>query len=280
MALRPVDKLVAGYLALVTVVMVVRGSYAESSFWWLIAMHGLVGLLLFVADRLESRHKLGRAMYVLYPIIITPALYSELGILTLQTDVLATLAHDAILQEWDIALFGRQVSYDWIRNSPSVFWSGVLHLAYFAYYPIVVLGPILLLARGREPEARRVVLATMIAFVSCYVVFLLFPVAGPNYALSHPTGPVRDVWSARLVYWVLDGGSAFGTAFPSSHVAATAAVVMALWSQLRALAVAFILPALLLLVGTVYCQMHYGVDAIAGLAVGIGAGWVGSRVPA
>jgi membrane-associated phospholipid phosphatase len=36
-----------------------------------------------------------------------------------------------------------------------------------------------------------------------------------------------------------------------------------------------LLPAALLTVGVVYCQMHYGVDALAGIlvAVGVVAGW-------
>ena len=277
MALRPVDKLVAGYLLVVTGVMVVRGGIAEANFWWLIAMHGLVVLLLWLCGQLQAKHKLGGAIYVLYPILIAPALYSELGVLSLHTDVLETFARDALVQQWEGMLFTRQISYDWIRDAPSVFWSGVLHLAYLAYYPIVILGPVLLLARHQEERARKVVLATMIAFISCYVIFLLFPVAGPNYAFPHPTGPVREVWSARLVYWLLAGGSAFGTAFPSSHVSATAAVTVALWYNCRPLAVVFTPPALLLLVGTVYCQMHYGVDAVTGLAIGLGAGWVGNR---
>jgi membrane-associated phospholipid phosphatase len=93
-------------------------------------------------------------------------------------------------------------------------------------------------------------------------------VAGPNYAFDHPTGPVRDVWSARLVYNVLAGGSSFGAAFPSSHVAATLAATVALWRTWKPLAAAFTLPMILLVIATVYCQMHYAIDASVGLLVG------------
>jgi len=84
---------------------------------------------------------------------------------------------------------------------------------------------------------------------------------------------VRDVLSARLVYWILSGGSSFGAAFPSSHVAATVATTTALWWQWRTLAKWFVIPTILLTVGTVYCQMHYGVDAASGVLVGLGAGF-------
>jgi membrane-associated phospholipid phosphatase len=114
-----------------------------------------------------------------------------------------------------------------------------------------------------------VLLATMIAYLVCYTVFIVFPVAGPNFAFDHPTGPVREVWSARMVYALLGTGSSVGTAFPSSHVAATFAAVFANWCEWRLLGVIFIVPASFMAVATVYCQMHYGIDALAGLLLGV-----------
>jgi membrane-associated phospholipid phosphatase len=35
-----------------------------------------------------------------------------------------------------------------------------------------------------------------------------------------------------------------------------------------------VIPTLLLAVGVVYCQMHYGVDALGGLAVGLLVTWL------
>jgi len=108
---------------------------------------------------------------------------------------------------------------------------------------------------------------------------VLFPVAGPNYTFPHPTGPVREVWSARLVYGTLAQGSSFGAAFPSSHVAATVAATLAALGQWRPLGWTCAVLSALLAVGTVYCQMHYAVDATAGVAVGVLA-WVIVRLSA
>jgi membrane-associated phospholipid phosphatase len=164
------------------------------------------------------------------------------------------------------------VSYEWIRRAPSVFWSGLLHLAYFAYYVVVVLAPLLLGFRGRRDGARRVLYSTMVAFVICYVWFVLYPVAGPNYAFPNPTGPVREVWSAKLVYRALAQGSSLGAAFPSSHVGATVAATLATLGEWPALGWICAVFSALLAVGTVYCQMHYAVDASAGLLAGA-LGW-------
>ena len=123
--------------------------------------------------------------------------------------------------------------------------------------------------KGRHGDANAVVLATIVANLVCFVAFLAYPVAGPNFAFLNPTGAVREVWSARLVYNVLAGGSSFGTAFPSSHVTASTAATLALWRVWRPLGTTLTGPLIFLIIATVYCQMHYGIDAGSGLAVGI-----------
>jgi len=277
---RPIDKLIAGYLAFVTALLVVRGGLDQPVTWLLLTMHALVALLMYLFTRLGPDDKFGHVAHDLYPLLLLPVLYSELGLMNLQLEIANTFGHDELVQRWEAAIFGRQISYEWIRSSPSVFWSGLLHLAYLWYYPIILVGPLVLLARGEAERARGVLLATMTAFIACYVVFALFPVSGPNYAFENPTGDVRAVWSARLVYSLLAQGSAFGTAFPSSHVAATVAATFALWHQWRRLAWVVLAPTLLLIVSTVYCQMHYGVDVAAGIVVGVVAGFAGARMTA
>jgi len=270
MALSRVDKLLAAYVAFATLVIVTRGGVGEATAW-LLAAHALFGCLLFLFTRLAPSARVGSVLHDLYPLILLLAFYTEIGFLSASEGADTVLRRDLVVQGWEQALFGMQVSYEWIRRAPSVFWSGVLHLAYTLYFPIVAAGPILLVTRGQHDRARRVLFSTMVAYVVCYVVFLLWPVGGPNYAFEHPTGAVRDVWSARMVYGMLGPGSAFGAAFPSSHVAATVAAVATLWREWRTLALALLVPAVLLVIGTVYCQMHYAVDALAGLAVGVAA---------
>ncbi len=275
--MRPVDRLVVTYLAFITILILLRWEFTFENLL-LLFMHALVGVLIFLFTKIGETDKVGRVLHLIYPLILLPTLYTELGVLTMQRDLGSTFERDAVVQGWDAMLFGGQVSYDWIRNAPSVFWSGVLHLAYVLYYPIVLAGPLLLLIRKRPRQAEHVVFTTILAFVVCYVVFALYPVAGPNYAFEHPTGPVRDVWSARLVYGLLGTGSSFGTAFPSSHVAATVAANIALWREWRALALAVLVPTILLIIGTVYCQMHYGIDATVGLCIGVAVGMLGAFV--
>ncbi|MBI4421062.1 MAG: phosphatase PAP2 family protein [Gemmatimonadetes bacterium] len=275
MALTPTDRLLAGYVAFVTIMIALRGLLSQPAGWWLLVMHALFGILLVLFTKLREEDRVGQVLHDLYPLLMLLPFYYEFGVFGLQFGGAPALLHDATIQRWEAAIFGGQISYEWIRRHPSVFWSEVLHLAYFGYYPIVILGPTLLVARGRRAAARGVLFPMMAAFVSCYIVFILYPVAGPYYAFPQPDGPVRDAWGARLVYGVLGETSSFGAAFPSSHVAATVAATYALWRYWRRLALWLLAPSILLTVGTVYCQMHYGVDAAAGTVVGLAAGWLG-----
>jgi membrane-associated phospholipid phosphatase len=121
----------------------------------------------------------------------------------------------------------------------------------------------------------------MTTFVVCYLAFIFFPVAGPYYVFPRPDAWFTDNVFARLVYNTLATGSSYGAAFPSSHVAATVAAALSAAPGSKRLALALGLPAALLTVAVVYCQMHYAVDAVAGLLVGAivaaGVGRLGKR---
>jgi hypothetical protein len=279
LALNPVDRLMAGYMIFVTLVILFQGDIFTVPNIGMLSMHALFGVLLFLFTKLREGDTAGRFCHDLYPLLFLVPFYTEFGFINPPPGTQSVLDHDLIVQRWEEAIFGAQVSYTWIRNAPSVFWSGVLHAAYMTYY-FIILAPLVIWLVGGRKESRQLILPTMIAFVSCYVVFILWPVAGPYYAFDQPTGPVREVWSARLVYGMLGDNSSFGTAFPSSHVSATVAANLAQWRYARKTGIGLFVPSFLLVTGTVYCQMHYGVDATAGIIVGVIGFWVGVKIRA
>ncbi len=161
---------------------------------------------------------------------------------------------------------------------PSRFWSGVLHAAYLSYYLIVVAPAFYFVWRRDLAALRHFILVVMTTFVVCYLAFIFFPVAGPYYVFPRPDAWFLDNVFARMVYDTLATGSSYGTAFPSSHVAAALAATLSAARGSRALSGALAVPTVLLTVAVVYCQMHYGVDAIAGLLAGAGVTAVVKRL--
>lgn len=268
--LRPVDWLVVGYVLVVSLVVAIRSP--ELSGWpWLLLAHGLI-LLLVLLVHSPGVGRAGSVLRDLYSIILLAGFYSELDVLNAGRPV-----YDSLVQNWEALLFGGQPSRDWWRAAPSSAASFILHAIYFSYYPMILVPAIWLAARNRAPLLRRFVFGVMAAFVFCYLVVLILPVAGPYYEFARPSGSFVANPAAQLVYATLSSGSSYGAAFPSSHVAATIAALITVWAASRRAGLVMLVPALLLPVAVVYCQMHYAVDALSGLLVGLVAGWVGIR---
>jgi membrane-associated phospholipid phosphatase len=261
-SLRAVDYLLLAYLGLVSVVAVVRVT-DRSALTLLLAAHALFVVFLVLLTR-PGLGPAGRTIRELYPIFLLPGLYSELDLL----NPASIRVYDGLVQQWELSIFGAQVSQLWWQTAPSRFWSAVLHAAYLSYYAIVSAPALFFAWRGNLTAVRRFVLVVMTTFVLCYLFFIFFPVAGPYYTFPHPADWFIDNPPARLVYSALTTGSSYGAAFPSSHVAAALAATLSAGRVSRQLGYVLLVPTLLLTVGVVYCQMHYAVDALAGLAVG------------
>jgi len=203
------------------------------------------------------------------PLLLLVGLYPLLDIVNMAGGV---RTWDAELQRIEQGLFAMQPSRDWWRASPSMFWSTLLHAAYFSYYPLIAVPAFILLRGGTRSERTFFVTRVTVTFMLCYAVFALLPVSGPYYQFERPTGSFIANLPAQWVYASLTGGSSFGAAFPSSHVAATVTAVAVLLRVRPRLGAWLVVPAVLLSVSVVYCAMHYAVDAIVGLAVGLVVG--------
>ena len=106
---------------------------------------------------------------------------------------------------------------------------------YFFYYLILAVPALFFLLRGDWPAFRRFSRNVVCTFCVCFLVFVLYPVAGPYYVFERPTGLMVDNLPAHMVYAALASGSSFGAAFPSSHVAATTAAGLATFKGNRTL---------------------------------------------
>lgn len=265
--LRTVDLLLLGYLTVVSVVAAVRAP-SQPGCWWLLLAHALFVVLLYLITR-PGLGPVGRTIREIYPLFLLPGLYSELDILNSG----GIGVHDPLVQRWEMLIFGGQISREWWQAYPSRLWSTVFHGSYLSYY-LIVSAPALYFAwRGDLEAVRRFVLVVIATFVLCYLAFIFVPVAGPYYEFPRPPAWFTENLPAKLVYEALATGSSYGAAFPSSHIAAAVAATLAAARVSRSLGLVLLIPTALMTVGVVYCQMHYGVDALAGLVVGVLVTW-------
>lgn len=208
------------------------------------------------------------------PLAAVPLLYAELPFLIAGAH---SVFRDAVVQDWERALFGVSPAHSLAGALPYRPLSELLHLGYLSYYALIFGPPLVLYARGRRSEFALTVAALMTTFSICFVVFVVFPVAGPRYVWPAPpgvpSGPIRS-----LVLKLLAAGSSRGAAFPSSHVAvAVTQTIIALRFQRRVGAACAVLTTLLA-AGAVYGGFHYGVDVAAGTVVGLAIGALARRL--
>ena len=205
------------------------------------------------------------------PLAMGPFLYIELRWLIVGT---GRPHFDATIIAWEHALFGGNPSATWATRAPFLPLSEWLHLSYASYYLLVLLPPILLYLRGKRDAFARTLLALAIVYAACFITYLLFPVDGPRYLVgpAHaPDGPVRS-----FVLHLLAAGSSRGTAFPSSHVAASVVASLCALQSDRRVGTIVAVMTVGLTIATVYGGFHYGVDALGGLVVGF-TSWALSR---
>ncbi len=261
--MRRVDWMLSAYGVVVAAVGLTRLSFPGVG---LVVMAHLALPLLAWLSAQTTDTPAGRFLRAYYPVLLLTGLYSALDVLNRFG---AVHVWDAPILQLEERLFGGQPARDWWRSAPSAFWSTLLHGVYFSYYLIVPFPILVFAARQRSAAIERYLDGLIATFLLCYLTYLLFPVAGPYYEFVRPVGEFVDNGPARLVYATLDRGSAYGAAFPSSHVAATVAATVGAWRGSRRLGMILAVPTALLAVGVVYCQMHYVIDSVAGLALGL-----------
>ena len=178
---------------------------------------------------------------------------------------------DALVVGWEHALFPSDPSATLAPRLHVAWVSELLHLAYASYYLVVYLPPIALYLRGQRDAFVSTTLALIVVYGVCFTTYALFPVDGPRYlvgAAAAPEGPIRS-----FVLTLLDRGSSRGTAFPSSHVAASVVSSLCALRFQRRVGVIVSLVTVALTIATVYGGFHYAVDALVGVILG-GLAWL------
>ncbi len=173
---------------------------------------------------------------------------------------------DPVFIAVDQALFGSQPSTLFCEAAPCPWFNELMNFAYSSYF-FTILGIIVFLALRSKATAYRAAFVLLCSFFVYYLLFIVLPVAGPQfYVFNHDTalpvyGPMRRV----LLFFHSVGEQPTG-AVPSSHCGIMLIYMLLLWQNSRR-AFWIVLPlSFLLMLSTVYIRAHYAVDVVLGLA--------------
>jgi len=230
---------------------------------------GLIAV--FIAMR--RRNEIWRFVHDWYPMAMFIVCFEEVSRLSF---VIRDGWQDHFLLALEAKLFAVPPTV-WLGQHGSGWITEVLEIGYFSYFVLLmIVGGMLYPSRDRR-KFRRVMDATVLAYMFCYAAFILFPTEGPAHTLasSHLSplpggGPFH--WMVGLIQ---RNAGVHGNAFPSAHVAGAVVAVYFAWQYLPR--VRWVLTALvcLLCVGAVYDRYHYVSDVVAGALVGLGAAfWI------
>lgn len=198
-----------------------------------------------------------------YPLILILFFYSELGVINLASGEI----YDVYLQSAEEYIFGGQVSMLWVRNWPDPVLSWFLNISYAMYYFMVVGAPMLVSHKVGYRQGQHILLMIIITFYISYSIFLIVPTAGPLYLFPPVDNSATQTLAAKLVSLILTLGDAWGSAFPSCHVAVTIVLTFGAMLYSRRIGL-FLLPFMLMLIlATVYGQIHYAVDVLGGIVL-------------
>ncbi len=168
-----------------------------------------------------------------------------------------------------------------LNPSTGLLQDELMHAFYFSYYFIVIGGVVLAWLGSGSPRPGPAFLTTLTsvvtAFLLCFIWYPFLPARGPweNGELMAALTPFERRFFVPVVEALLDRGAVSGGCFPSSHVAASWAVVLGLarFHPRGALVCGAFASGLSF--ACVYTRYHHGVDVPAGLLAGIAGAAIG-----
>lgn len=195
---------------------------------------------------------------------------------------------DHIFARIEQFLFQGQPALMFGKMFPQTIVSEAFNLGYFSYYPMIVAVMVFFFVYHYK-EYEKASFIVMCSFFIYYLVYILLPVAGPQYyfqAIGYEwakIGKFPDLGSYfkfhtdmfpppgnpkgfffGLVKDAQDMGEHPTAAFPSSHVGVTTILLILTFKESKTAGLCLLPFSLLLYGATVYIQAHYLIDAIAG----------------
>lgn len=157
-------------------------------------------------------------------------------------------------------MFSEIISFQWFAE--------LMYLGYFSYYLLIIGIPVLAYIKLGPAQSERLIFIVVNSFYLYYLIFILIPVAGPQFYFIRSLSNLPDGYLfGYLVRSIQALGEAPTGAFPSSHVSIC---LMLLWFTAKNLKMwmALVLPiTMLLLLSTVYIKAHYVIDVLTAVII-------------
>ncbi len=262
--LNPIDKITLGYIISTLIFIIFSIERLECSWLHIFLRFFLIALIFFLA-RLTPLITSNAWLFIRnsYPLILFGFFYAE-------TDYLNNILFsnlDLYFEKVELLIFGIHPSVIFSQSFPQVWFGEIMNFGYFSYYFLILLLPLWLWVKKKK-SFYYVIFIISLSFYLFYWIFILFPVAGPQYYLAESLRTIPDTGLFRSMVkfaeWIGEGPTA---AFPSSHVGVIVIISYLSYKYARELFLVYLLFGLLICFSTVYIKAHYAIDVIGGVVI-------------
>jgi membrane-associated phospholipid phosphatase len=214
-----------------------------------------------------------RFLRIFYPLALLGYFYPEIDYLN---NVFFNNM-DPQVANLEITIFGGHPSVWFSEYFPWKWFNELMNFSYFSYYFLIFL--VAYWVYKKNPEKFPFVMFIIcMSFYIYYFIFILFPVAGPQFYLTPPDNQLPDAYLFReAIKFVHSIGERPAAAFPSSHVGIMCILLYLSYKFARNLLKWLIPISILLILSTVYIKAHYVIDVIGGFLTVPVIYWIGSQ---
>jgi membrane-associated phospholipid phosphatase len=259
---RPIDSITLLYLLITGIFILFSFPSITNPYPLLLFRIGTAGfifLILFLHTKYPNRFfTFIRNFYIL----------GLLGFFYTETDALNNVFFpnlDYIFSQIESSLFHGQPSIWFSKTFPNELFSELMYFSYFCYYPLIFFLCYWLYLKDNTLASFSICIISF-SFFLYYIVFIIFPVAGPQYYFKSSCNQIPDAYLFSKIMHIINIVAERPTAaFPSSHVG----IICILWylciKHAKPLLKIYIPIGLLLILSTVYIKAHYLIDVFGGI---------------
>jgi membrane-associated phospholipid phosphatase len=259
----PVDLAVLTYL-LVTALYMMPGfnklQDVASHFLFRAGATIIIFLFAYYDNKNIAQNKYYRFIRNFYPLLLLSYFYKETGYLN---NILFDY-FDPFFAKAEQLLWGMQPAIEFSKHFPQKWFSELMNFGYFFYY-LITFGLSYTLYILKPQKAEKVIFVIVTSFIIYYLIFILFPVKGPQFYFPvNDAQTVDSYFFSKLVKMAQHIGETETGAFPSSHVGMSVIFLILSYKYLRKAFWIILLPVILLWFATVYIKAHYLIDVLGG----------------
>lgn len=260
-------------LVLNLVILIFKGNLNNWGFYFGMHFVDIAAILILVPYAQKQEGPVWHFLRYWYVLIVFPILYWDMGH---YLHMIIAGEQDHYILALEKSIFGVLPNL-WVQKLVNPVLTEIMQLSYAVYWFTIPGSAAVCYFSKRYRVFEYLILSLSITFFISYLLFVLFPVAGPRFTLaSQITAAYKGLLVTPFLRSFVASAGLRGGAFPSSHVAVAVTGLLFMWRYFPKIGKRYFLPAVIALsLATVYGQYHYVTDVFAGLLIGIFSGFTG-----